>query len=71
MEPRNNGWVQVLVFEYPSPKRPIVVNTYWFETKDDAERSKRRARKKQKEFEAAGGKVIAHRVRPAIVLEGR
>jgi hypothetical protein len=63
------GYVNVVVFEYPSKTRPIVVNVYWFSTKAKAQSSQRRAKRDTPRFEAGGGKVIANRVRPAYAEE--
>ena len=61
---QTHRWVHVVVFEYPSPTRPVVVNVYGFHTKKEAETSQRRSKRE----EVPGGlKVIANRVRPVLV----
>lgn len=58
-----NKWALVVVAEWPSRTRPIVVNVYGYPTKKEAESHQRKTKKAAKDFQ---GKVIAVRVRPII-----
>lgn len=63
---QTHRWVHVVVFENEnfSPTRPVVVNVYGYETKKEAQKHQRRAKR---EGERRGITVIANRVRPVLV----
>ena len=61
-------WVNVVVFRHDLETQPIIVNVYWFETKDEALASHRKA-KNQTDREGVVGRVIANWVRPALTID--
>jgi hypothetical protein len=61
-------WVNVVAFRHDLGTRPIIVNVYWFDTRDEAQASHRKA-KDQTEREGVVGRVISNLVHPALTID--
>jgi hypothetical protein len=62
-------WALVVVYEYPSKTRPIIVNVYEYPERKDALTEQRRVKEEVKTAHNGQGRLIACRVRPIHRME--